>query len=190
MFAEDVERAGRAAFRACCKPTATTWPRCSTCCAFCGRHGPGRLLRRAGQRSAALQRQAVRGADKTVTACGSAPHRSTCSIAAAQANWREVEPAIFGTLLERARPHRTPRPGAHHTPARLCRAPGAAHRDRALRAGPTPRPLPWCWRTKPPTCPKAQDAKLQDARAEIKSFTTSWHHSRVRPSLRQRQFCM
>ncbi|MEZ5720138.1 MAG: type IIL restriction-modification enzyme MmeI [Burkholderiaceae bacterium] len=46
-----------------------------------GRHGPGRLLRRAGQRSAALQLASCsRAQSKTATACGSLPHRSTCSL--------------------------------------------------------------------------------------------------------------
>jgi hypothetical protein len=45
------------------------------------------------------------------------PDKSTLLIQAAQANWREVEPAIFGTLLERALdPTERHALGAHYTP--------------------------------------------------------------------------
>ena len=40
---------------------------------------------------------------------------------AARADWRYVEPAIFGTLLERARPARAPQARRPLHPARLCR---------------------------------------------------------------------
>jgi hypothetical protein len=62
---------------------------------------------------------------------------------AAQSNWADVEPAIFGTLLERALdPKERHRLGAHYYAARICGAAGAAH-DRgaaARRVGQRARP--------------------------------------------------
>ncbi len=96
-------------------------------------------------------------------------------IAAARANWREVEPAIFGTLLERAlSPTERHTLGAHYTPrayverlvlptvmeplrAQWANAQAAAlmlAHEAALLEG------------------KARDAKLAEARAEVKKF----HH--------------
>ena len=96
-------------------------------------------------------------------------------IAAARANWREVEPAIFGTLLERAlSPTERHALGAHYTPrayverlvlptvieplrAQWANAQAAAlmlAHEAALLEG------------------KARDAKLAEARAEVKKF----HH--------------
>ena len=96
-------------------------------------------------------------------------------IAAARANWREVEPAIFGTLLERAlSPSERHTLGAHYTPrayverlvlptvmeplrAQWANAQAAAlmlAHEAALLEG------------------KARDAKLAEARAEVKKF----HH--------------
>lgn len=44
-------------------------------------------------------------------------------LVAAKRDWRDVEPAIFGTLLERALdPRERSKLGAHYTPPRLCRA--------------------------------------------------------------------
>lgn len=96
-------------------------------------------------------------------------------IAAARANWREVEPAIFGTLLERALdPTERHALGAHYTPrayverlvlptvieplrAQWANAQAAAlvlaHEAAALQG-------------------KAAEAKLAEARAEVKKF----HH--------------
>jgi hypothetical protein len=58
-------------------------------------------------------------------------------IEAAKPDWREVEPAIFGTLLEqRAGSRRSAaRPRRAFHPARLCRAPRAGHRHRAAAQG-------------------------------------------------------
>ena len=49
-------------------------------------------------------------------------------IQAAKADWKDVEPAIFGTLLERALdPVERHKLGAHYTPRALCGTPGNAH---------------------------------------------------------------
>ena len=54
-------------------------------------------------------------------------------IEAARADWRDVEPAIFGTLLERALdPRERHKLGAHYTPRAYVRAPSHADRDRAV----------------------------------------------------------
>ncbi len=96
-------------------------------------------------------------------------------IAAARANWREVEPAIFGTLLERALdPTERHALGAHYTPR--------AYVERLVL--PTViEPLRADWANAQAAAlvlaheaadleGKAQDAKLVDARAEVKKF----HH--------------
>jgi len=96
-------------------------------------------------------------------------------IQAAQANWREVEPAIFGTLLERAlNPTERHALGAHYTPR--------AYVERLV--WPTViAPLRADWanaqaaalvlaREAAALDGKAQAAKLQEARAEVKKF----HH--------------
>jgi len=61
---------------------------------------------------------------------------------AARSEWRHVEPAIFGTLLERALdPVERHRMGAHYTPRayveRLCCRPWSSP---CARSGPGPRP--------------------------------------------------
>lgn len=103
------------------------------------------------------------------------PEQIDLLIAAARANWREVEPAIFGTLLERALdPSERHALGAHYTPrayverlvlptvieplrAQWANAQAAAlvlaHEAAALQG-------------------KAAEAKLAEARAEVKKF----HH--------------
>ena len=96
-------------------------------------------------------------------------------IAAARANWREVEPAIFGTLLERAlSPSERHALGAHYTPR--------AYVERLVL--PTViEPLRAQWANAQAAAlvlaheaaqleGKARDAKLLDARAEVKKF----HH--------------
>jgi hypothetical protein len=50
---------------------------------------------------------------------------------ASRADWRYVEPAIFGTLLERALDPASATSSAPTTPARLRRAARAAHHRRA-----------------------------------------------------------
>jgi hypothetical protein len=71
-------------------------------------------------------------------------------LAAARANWREVEPAIFGTLLERALdPAERHALGAHYTPRAMssawcCRRSSS----RCARIGRTCRPPRWCWRAR------------------------------------------
>ena len=63
---------------------------------------------------AALQRRPVRGLRR---AAAHATTSSRCCIEAAQADWHDVEPAIFGTLLERALdPRERHKLGAHYTP--------------------------------------------------------------------------
>ncbi|MEI2625236.1 MAG: DNA methyltransferase [Giesbergeria sp.] len=96
-------------------------------------------------------------------------------IEAAKANWREVEPAIFGTLLERALdPTERHALGAHYTPR--------AYVERLVL--PTViEPLRADWANAQAAAlvlaheaaeleGKARDAKLMDARAEVKKF----HH--------------
>ncbi|MBX9836174.1 MAG: class I SAM-dependent DNA methyltransferase, partial [Burkholderiaceae bacterium] len=96
-------------------------------------------------------------------------------IAAARANWREVEPAIFGTLLERAlNPAERHALGAHYTPR--------AYVERLVL--PTVmEPLRADWANAQAAAlvlaheaadldGKAQAAKLAEARAEVKKF----HH--------------
>lgn len=61
-------------------------------------------------------------------------------IEAADSRWRDVEPAIFGTLLERALdPNERHALGAHYTPPRLCRATGHSYAGRT-----NPRQLAQC----------------------------------------------
>ncbi len=96
-------------------------------------------------------------------------------IQAAQSNWREVEPAIFGTLLERALdPTERHALGAHYTPR--------AYVERLVL--PTViEPLRADWANAQAAAlvlaheaaaleGKAHDAKLAEARAEVKKF----HH--------------
>jgi len=96
-------------------------------------------------------------------------------IAAAQANWREVEPAIFGTLLERALdPTERHALGAHYTPRAYVERlvlPTVIEPLRADWANAQAAALVLAHEAANLTG-KAQDAKLQDARAEIKKF----HH--------------
>ena len=103
------------------------------------------------------------------------PEQIELLIAAARCNWREVEPAIFGTLLERALdPAERHALGAHYTPRayveRLVlptvieplRADWADARAAALVLAREAATLQG----------KAQDDKLADARAHIRAF----HH--------------
>ena len=85
---------------------------------------------------------------------------------AAQANWREVEPAIFGTLLERAlTPDERHALGAHYTPR--------AYVERLVL--PTVvQPLREDWaNAQAAALLLANEGKLAEARAEIKRF----HHA-------------
>ena len=103
------------------------------------------------------------------------PEQVDLLIAAARANWREVEPAIFGTLLERALdPAERHALGAHYTPR--------AYVERLVL--PTViEPLRADWANAQAAAlvlaheaaaleGKAAQAKLQEARAEVKKF----HH--------------
>ncbi|HCE30069.1 MAG TPA: SAM-dependent methyltransferase [Comamonadaceae bacterium] len=103
------------------------------------------------------------------------PEQVDLLIAAAKSNWREVEPAIFGTLLERALdPAERHALGAHYTPR--------AYVERLVL--PTViEPLRADWANAQAAAlvlaheaaaleGKAAEAKLQDARAEVKKF----HH--------------
>ncbi|MCE1192861.1 MAG: class I SAM-dependent DNA methyltransferase [Acidovorax sp.] len=104
-----------------------------------------------------------------------APEQVDLLIAAAKCNWREVEPAIFGTLLERALdPTERHALGAHYTPR--------AYVERLVL--PTViEPLRADWGNAQAAAlvlaheaaaleGKARDAKLAEARAEVKKF----HH--------------
>jgi len=66
----------------------------------------------------------------------------TLLLQAAECDWSGVEPAIFGTLLERALDPKERHALARTTPARLCRAPGAPTIEEPLRADWT-----WCGRS-------------------------------------------
>jgi hypothetical protein len=103
------------------------------------------------------------------------PEQVDLLIAAAKCNWREVEPAIFGTLLERALdPTERHALGAHYTPR--------AYVERLVL--PTViEPLRADWANAQAAAlvlaheaaalqGKAADAKLAEARAEVKKF----HH--------------
>ncbi|MBU0893796.1 MAG: class I SAM-dependent DNA methyltransferase, partial [Gammaproteobacteria bacterium] len=103
------------------------------------------------------------------------PEQIDLLIQAARCNWREVEPAIFGTLLERALdPTERHALGAHYTPR--------AYVERLVL--PTViEPLRADWANAQAAAlvlaheaaaleGKARDAKLADARAEVKKF----HH--------------
>ncbi len=103
------------------------------------------------------------------------PQQIDLLIAAAKANWREVEPAIFGTLLERALdPTERHALGAHYTPR--------AYVERLVL--PTViEPLRADWANAQAAAlvlaheaaeleGKAKDAKLAEARDEVKKF----HH--------------
>lgn len=103
------------------------------------------------------------------------PEQIDLLIAAAQSNWREVEPAIFGTLLERALdPTERHALGAHYTPR--------AYVERLVL--PTViEPLRADWANAQAAAlvlaheaaalqGKAMEAKLAEARAEVKKF----HH--------------
>ncbi len=103
------------------------------------------------------------------------PEQIDLLIAAAKSNWREVEPAIFGTLLERALdPAERHALGAHYTPR--------AYVERLVL--PTViEPLRADWANAQAAAlvlaheaaalqGKAADAKLAEARAEVKKF----HH--------------
>ena len=103
------------------------------------------------------------------------PEQVDLLIAAAQCNWREVEPAIFGTLLERALdPTERHALGAHYTPR--------AYVERLVL--PTViEPLRADWANAQAAAlvlaheaaalqGKAAEAKLAEARAEVKKF----HH--------------
>jgi type II restriction/modification system DNA methylase subunit YeeA len=86
-------------------------------------------------------------------------------VVAAKGNWREVEPAIFGTLLERAlEPTERHALGAHYTPR--------AYVERLVL--PTVvEPLRADWaNVQAAAVVLATDGKLNEARAEIRKF----HH--------------
>lgn len=93
-------------------------------------------------------------------------------IAAAKADWRQVEPAIFGTLLERAlNPKERAKLGAHYTPR--------AYVERLV--GPTiMEPLRADWegaRTAATLAAEAGDKET--ARAEVERFHTRLSHTKV-----------
>ncbi|MDP3249491.1 MAG: class I SAM-dependent DNA methyltransferase [Polaromonas sp.] len=96
-------------------------------------------------------------------------------IRAAQANWREVEPAIFGTLLERALdPTERHALGAHYTPRAYVERlvlPTVVEPLRADWANVQAAALVLA-REAAELSGKAQDAKQEEARAELRKF----HH--------------
>ena len=116
-----------------------------------------------------------KGADTAGYSLLLTPAQIDLLIAAAQANWREVEPAIFGTMLERALdPAERHALGAHYTPR--------AYVERLVL--PTViEPLRADWANAQAAAlvlaheaaqleGKAAEAKLAEARAEVKKF----HH--------------
>lgn len=96
-------------------------------------------------------------------------------IRAAQSNWREVEPAIFGTLLERALdPTERHALGAHYTPRAYVERlvlPTVVEPLRADWANVQAAALVLA-REAAELSGKAQDAKQEEARAELRKF----HH--------------
>ncbi len=96
-------------------------------------------------------------------------------IAAAQTNWREVEPAIFGTLLERALdPTERHALGAHYTPRAYVERlvlPTVIEPLRAEWANAQAAALVLAQEASE-LAGKASDAKMADARAEVHRF----HH--------------
>jgi hypothetical protein len=97
-------------------------------------------------------------------------------IRAAQANWREVEPAIFGTLLERALdPTERHALGAHYTPRAYVERlvlPTVIEPLRADWANAQAAALVLAREADTLAPGKKRDAKLDEARAEIRRF----HH--------------
>ena len=97
-------------------------------------------------------------------------------IRAAQANWREVEPAIFGTLLERALdPTERHALGAHYTPRAYVERlvlPTVIEPLRADWANAQAAALVLAHEAQALEPGKRHDAKLEEARAEIRRF----HH--------------
>jgi hypothetical protein len=94
------------------------------------------------------------------------PDQITRLVDAARGNWREVEPAIFGTLLERAlSPNERHALGAHYTPR--------AYVERLVL--PTIiEPLRADWAdAQAAAVVLANDGKLEEARAEVRRF----HHA-------------
>lgn len=91
---------------------------------------------------------------------------------AAKANWREVEPAIFGTLLERALdPEERHALGAHYTPR--------AYVER-LVVPTVVEPLRDDWKNaQAAALVFAQEGKLKEAQAEVRSFLHKLAHVRV-----------
>ena len=92
---------------------------------------------------------------------------------AASYDWREVDPAIFGTLLEQALdPTRAPPAGRALHAARLCRAAGRRddHRAVARRLGPA-------------RCPRrsgrSREGRIKDAVATISAFHDELCKTRV-----------
>ena len=94
-------------------------------------------------------------------------------IAAAKADWRDVEPAIFGTLLKRAlNPEERHRLGAHYTPR--------AYVERLVLST-VIEPLRADWKDVPTAAVNLKTrGKDKDAISEVKAF----HHrpTQIRPS--------
>lgn len=93
-------------------------------------------------------------------------------IAAAGANWREVEPAIFGTLLERALdPHERHKLGAHYTPREFVER---------LVLPTVIEPLREEWEAaKAAAVTVAKLGKLEEAREEVDRFLKRLQHVTV-----------
>jgi hypothetical protein len=103
------------------------------------------------------------------------PEQIDLLIDAAQANWREVEPAIFGTLLERAlNPTERHALGAHYTPRAYVERlvlPTVVEPLRAEWANAQAAALVLAYEAAELEG-KAAQARLADARAQVKAF----HH--------------
>ncbi|MCK7490981.1 MAG: hypothetical protein MZW92_03695 [Comamonadaceae bacterium] len=154
---------------ACCRhrafsellATAARAPRPSSC-PWCGElwHGHGR--------AAASRSRCAPNCCASTASCSSEPARAAAGAATQigapdrgrpRRTGREVEPAIFGTLLERALdPAGAPRPRRPLHAARLCRTAGAAHGDRAAarRLGQRPGRRPAAGRRRQARAKRAQ----------------------------------
>jgi hypothetical protein len=102
---------------ACCASTASEPDTLARCCRSLWAGMDRAASTRRCADGAALQRQAVQGRGGRRLRAAAHAAQIDGLLRAARANWREVEPAIFGTLLERALdPTERHALGAHYTP--------------------------------------------------------------------------
>jgi hypothetical protein len=181
MFAEDVgllpKRArGLGSFRGLLRQHRERARHLRRCCAFCG---PTWTRAASAPRWPPVLRfngKLFKGAGQDGYACRSRREQIDCLLRAARANWREVEPAIFGTLLERALdPTERHALGAHYTPRAYVERlvlPTVVEPLRADWANAQAAALVLA-REAAALEGKKREAKLAEARAESSASTTS-----------------